>query len=321
MYRRPPPGRVGPLGLLLEPGLVGGDHARHRPRPERHRGRSGALVPGGERGGQDGRRGPVGRVLGQAPGHDLPQPGRDRVQDRVRVHHPVQHGSRRPGAERPGSPGRVGDHAAQREHVAGGPGLALGLLRRHVAGRAEHHPGRGQRRPVGGPGDPEVDDPRPVHREQHVGGLEVTVHHPAGVDRLQGLDQPGQQRPQRGLGQRAVLADHLVQRRARHERGGQPGRPFVQPAGHDRRGVDPADRPGRGDLLAEAAQELGVIGQVAAHDLDGDGPAGRGQAEVDPAHAARAELGPQPVLADHPRVIRRQCLHLRSRCRVLRLPG
>src|SRR5438034_6116017 len=31
-----------------------------------------------------------------------------------------------------------------------------------------------------------------------------------------------------------------------------------QTAGHDRRGVDPADRAGRGDLLAEPAQEVGV---------------------------------------------------------------
>ena len=180
-------------------------------------------------------------------------------------------------------------------------------------------PAGGQHRPVGGPGDPEVDHPRPVGGEQYVGGLEIAVDHPARVDGRRRLGQPGQQRPQRGLGQRPVLADHLVQRWARHERGGQPRRALVQPAGHDRRGVDPADRPGRRDLLGEPVQELLVAGQIGVHDLNGDRPAGRRQTEVDPAHAARAELGPQPVLADHPRVVRRQCLHLRSRRRVLRL--
>src|SRR5271165_1014371 len=80
----------------------------------------------------------------------------------------------------------------------------------------------------------------------------------------------------------------------------------------NRRGVDPADGPGRGDLLAESAQELGVAGQVRMDDLDGHRPAGRGEPEVDPAHAARAELGAQPVFADHARIVRGQCLHLSS---------
>ena len=215
------------------------------------------------------------------------------------MHHAVEHRGRGPGAERPGATGRVRDHAAQGEHVAGGPGPALGLLRRHVTGRAEHHSGRGRRRPVGGPGDPEVDHPGPVCGQQHVGRLEVAVHHPARVDGRQRLAQPGQQRPHAGLGQRPVFADRLLQRRARYERGGQPRRMLVQPAGHDRRGVDAADRPGRGHLLGEPAQELGVPGQVRVHHLDGDRPSGRGQAQVDPAHAARAQPGLQPVLADH----------------------
>ena len=149
-----------------------------------------------------------------------------------------------------------------------------------------------------------------------LGGLEVAVHHPAGVDGLQRLDQPGQQRPQRGLGQRAVLADHLVQRGTRHERRGQPGRPFVQPAGHDRRGVDPADRPGRATPTGRSgAGTRRHWPATRCTTLIGDGPAGRGQPEVDPAHAARAEQPAQPVLADHPRVVRRQSLHASSRCR------
>ena len=174
-------------------------------------------------------------------------------------HHPVQDGGRRPGAERSRPRRRVEHHAAEREHVArGSRAPALSLLGRHVPRRAEHHPGRRQRGSVDGARDAEVDQPRPVGGQQHVGGLEVAVHHAAGVDRLQRLDQPAQQRPQRLLGQRPVLPHDLIQRRPWDERGGQPGRPLVEPAGHDRRGVDPADGPGRRDLLAEPAQEVGV---------------------------------------------------------------
>jgi hypothetical protein len=229
------------------------------------------------------------------------------------VHHAVQDGRRRAGAERARSGRRVGDHAAEREHVARGAGaLSLGLLGRHETWRAEHHSGRCQRGSVGGAGDTEVDHPRPVGGQQHVGGLEIAVHHPACVYRLQGLDQPGEQRPQRLLGQWPVLGDQLVQAGAGYERGRQPRRALVQPAGDDRRGVDPADGPRRGDFLAEPAQELGVAGQIRVDDLDRHRPAGRGEPEVDAAHAARAELPAQPVFADHARVVRGQCLHVSS---------
>ncbi len=226
------------------------------------------------------------------------------------MYHAVQDGRRGPGAERSHPRCRVGHHAAEREHVAPRPRApALGLLGRHVARRAEHHPSSGQRGAVGGARDAEVDDPRPVGGQQDVGGLEVAVHHAAGVDGLQRLDQPGQQRPQRLLGQRPVFPHDLIQRGPWHERGGQPRRPLVQPARHDRRSVDAADRAGRGHLLAEPAQEVSVAGQVRVHDLDRHRPAGRGEPEVDPAHAARAELRAQPVLADHARIVRGQWLH------------
>ena len=43
-------------------------------------------------------------------------------------------------------------------------------------------------------GDPEIDDPRPVLRQQNVRGLEVPVHEARRVDLLKALRQPSGQR-------------------------------------------------------------------------------------------------------------------------------
>jgi hypothetical protein len=51
----------------------------------------------------------------------------------------------------------------------------------------------------------------------------------------------------------------------------------------------------RSDLAAEPGAERLVVGQFRMNDLDGDGAARRRGAQVDPAHPARPEPGPQPV--------------------------
>lgn len=83
----------------------------------------------GDRGAQAAQLGPGGRILRQASGDYLLEPRWNSVQAGLTVDDPVQHGGRgaRPERGRPG--GRVTDHAAEREHVALGPGgLAFGLF-------------------------------------------------------------------------------------------------------------------------------------------------------------------------------------------------
>ena len=60
--------------------------------------------------------------------------------------------------------------------------LAQDLLRRHIAGRADRDSGGSERcGAVGGTGDTEVDQPRSVRREQHIGRFDVAVHQPQPV--------------------------------------------------------------------------------------------------------------------------------------------
>ena len=85
--------------------------------------------------------------------------------------------------ERPATGEELERHASQRVAVAGRRArLASRLLRRHVAGRAEHGPGGGQRVVAGRARDAEVGD---AHRvavgDEQVGGLHVAVDDPAGV--------------------------------------------------------------------------------------------------------------------------------------------
>ena len=138
------------------------------------------------------------------------------------------------------------------------------------------------------------------------------MHQTAAVHRAQRVGQAGREPPDGGLGQRAVQAHHVGQRRAGHVRGGQPGRVVVDPRADHGGGVHAADQPGRRDLLAEPAQELGIAGQLRVHDLDRHRPAAGGEAEVDAAHAARAEAGAERELPDHPRIVRGKRFHLYS---------
>ena len=168
------------------------------------------------------------------------------------------------------------EHAAEREDVAfRSDGVALGLLGRHVGGRADRRVGGGDHCAARRPGDAEVDDPRPVGGNEDVAWLEVAVHKPLGVDRLQRLGQAAGQPPHGVLRQRPGLGDQGRQRRPGHERGGEPRRTVISPGADDRCGIGVADRLRGGHLTPETLHELGVAGQVGVHDLDRHRPPAR----------------------------------------------
>src|SRR5690606_7567516 len=97
----------------------------------------------------------------------------------------------------------------------GGLRTALGGLRRDVGGRADELVGAGQPGGIGQPGDPEVGEHR-VHlaaglAQQHVGGLQVPVHHAVGVAGAERVGDLGGQQRGGDRGERAVLAQVAVQ--------------------------------------------------------------------------------------------------------------
>ena len=208
------------------------------------------------------------RVLGQAPLDQRPHLGGDVLEVSRPADHALEHRGRLPGAERLAARGGEGEHRTQAEHVAERPHLLpLGLLGGHEAGRADHEAGPRQRSCLRGLGDPEVDHPRPVQGQQHVGRLEVTVHHARRMDRGQALGQIHGQRQQGPGVQRSAAPDRLGQRRAGHVRGGQPGHPGVHVRVHYQRREQAAHFPGGGDLAAEPGAELGIGGQLGVDDL------------------------------------------------------
>ncbi len=154
---------------------------------------------------------------------------------------------------------------------------------------------------------------RPVSGQQHIGRLQVPVDQAAVVHRLQRLGQPGGEPPQRGLGQRAVLGDDVIQRRSRHVHGRQPWRVVVEPGGHHRRRVQAADRAGGGDLVAEPGEEFLIPGKLRVDHLDGHRTARGGVGEVDAAHPARAQPGTERELACRTWIGWRKRLHPCSR--------
>lgn len=92
-------------------------------------------------------------------------------------------------------PGRgVNEDRRQGEHVARlrRPG-AGGLFRREVAGGTDDTTDTGELRVVGGPGHPEIDQPRPVARQEDVARLEVPVCQARAVHGLHRAAQLGGQ--------------------------------------------------------------------------------------------------------------------------------
>ncbi len=242
---------------------------------------------------------PPGRVLVEAGGDGAEQGLRDAVQLGRLMGGPVEQCVGRAGAEGRDAGGRVGEHGAEGEHIAGGGEFGPGrLLGRHETGRPDDLALRGEHRAVDGPADAEVDDSGPVEGEQDVGRLEVAVDQSRAVDGGQRLGQARAEHPQGGLGHGPVCLDGVGERRPGDVRGGQPG---LRPLGvgvHDGRGEGAADRACRIHLRLEAPAEVGVGGQFGPYDLDGDGTAAGRCGQHDAAHAARAEFPDHSVRPD-----------------------
>ena len=206
--------------------------------------------------------------------------------------------SRRRSRCRTGPPGRrVRGQRPEREQV-GRPGQ-----RRPAACSGAMNPGVPIAMPVGSAGgvgragDPEVDHPRPVRGQQHVGRLQVAVHHPGRVNRrnASAIAAVSSSTVCAGSGPKAGdrrRNEGLARRRW-------PARAACIRAGvEDLRGVQAVDplgrriswRSGRGNPASSANSGRTTLSASAR-------PPG-GEGEVDPAHPAGAEPCSQPVAGD-----------------------
>lgn len=222
-----------------------------------------------------------------------------RAQVRLVVDRSVQHRVHGAGSEGQPAGGGVREEAAEREDVAGRfGGAALGLLGREEAGGAEHGACGGQGGVLAAAGDPEVDEPGPVHAEQDVRGFDVAVyeallvHHPEGLGHGLAEDPYGAQR------ERAVGGDGLGERGSGDEGGGEPRFGRVRVGAGDPHGPRAVHLGRDLGLAAEAGPEVALFGVLRADHLDGGERAVLGAAQVDDTHAARAEASEEPVPAD-----------------------
>ncbi len=300
------PARHSPEGALQGPGpgQVGPAQPGHHP---------GALVLGQPRGQVGDHRGrcliPVGRLLGQHPGHHLGQFQRERLVQRghVRGLAHLQLGQLADGVPFEGR--LAGDQGEERrpQAVDVRPDVHLGrtqrLLRRDVIHRTHHGPTEGLGHPVPG---------RPVGaRQAHVEDLDHPV---LGQDQVGRLDVPVDEPPFVGVLQPGRRLGHVGHRPGRRDRPA-PGQQGVQGDAvdvlHDKvanvpvlAGVVDADdvrvvQGGRGPGLAQEplGRHLGVGLRDRGKDLEGDGAT---QAlvlgQVHGPHAALAELVSDEVL-------------------------
>ncbi len=198
----------------------------------------------------------------------------------------------------------LGEHAADAEEVAPPVDLAPAhLLRGHVGGGAEHHPGRGHGS-RGDAGDPEIRDlGGPLFVDEEVGGLDVAVDDPDLVGVAEALEHlmhdgdPGRE------GQGRTVAQGLEQVAALEELHHDVGRPVGVIAevedGHHVRVHHAGHRPG---LALEALLVLGVVRDLGEHDLQGHvALEERVVRVVDRSHGSLAQEPDDLVLADAPR--------------------
>lgn len=262
---------------------------------------------------------PVLRILRQTGPHQRGQRVRHTVQLRLLVDDAVQHHLGTAVPEGRVTHRRVRERGAQREHVRGrGDGGAAHLLGGEEARRADRRADVGEGRGPRGPGDAEVDDPRPLGGQQDVGRLQIPVHDTGLVDGDQPLAQGGPYGGDLRGAQRALVGDLVVQGGAGHVLRGEPGALGLEIGGHQPGRAATADPPCRRDLTREARAELLILRQIGPDHLECDPLPLLVGAQVDDAHAARAEPSVKPERADDARVLAPQAhhRHVHPRCPV-----
>ncbi len=279
-------------------------------------------LPGGdllEPQGQLQRAGTLLGVLGQTGPHQRGERVRDALQLGLLVHHPVEHHLGTAVPEGRVAHRGVRQRGAEREHVRRrSDRRPAHLLRSEEPGGADRGADVRERGGTGGPGDAEVDDPRPLRGQQDVGRLQVPVHHPGLVHGDQALGQRGAHGRDVGRDERTTVDDLVVQGGAGHVLRGEPGAVRLQVRGDQPRGAAAPDAPGRRDLAGEPRPELLVLGQVRPDDLQRDPLPLLVGAQVDHAHPARAQPPVKPERADDARVLAPQAhhRHVHPRCPV-----
>ncbi len=200
--------------------------------------------------------------------------------------------------------GGDGGDETEREHVARrGDFVARALLGGHELRGADEAATARQTGGIGGTGDAEVDDPRPVGAEEDVARLEVAVHHSRRVHGIQGAGDAGDQLERGHHRQRTVDVDGLVEGHSGHVRGGEPRLFALRVMVDHRHQVVPADLLSRLDLLLEPAPELAVAGVLTPDHLECDGLVAPGPGKVHRPHAALPDPGQQPVSGQFPRFL------------------
>ena len=254
------------------------------------------------------RRRPSRGVLGQASRDEIPDLRRHVRQTRLLVDHAVDERGDVPRAPRAAARRRVAQQCPEAEHVTGRTYLTagLGLLRRHVSRRADQQADSRQRGRPGGPGDAEVDDPRPVRRQQHVRRLQVPVHQADVVDRGQPLRKTRRKTAQLRRRQRPALAHHVIERRRVDVRRRQPRHRPLGIGVHHHSRVKPVHPPRRRDLPPEPGPELPVHGQLRTDHLHRHRPPPSRPPQEHPPHPAAAQHPNQPIRPDPIRITRLQ---------------
>ncbi len=244
-HQRPVGELLEPPLVALDRGEQGGREpapARHRRLgsvAHHHQGREAPLVGGDLAGGAPGRRHAVAGVVGadldglervrhgvgvgRAGGALLGEEAGDELVERAGyarakggdarrlLEHDLEHAGQRAVAGEGVPPAQAAEeHRPQREQIRAGVDAAIAahLLRRHVAGGAQHHAGGRELGPgIRDPRDAEVDEHRPLGRplhEEDVAGLGVAVDDAGAVDGAEGAGD--------GEAERHALGD--LQRRA-----------------------------------------------------------------------------------------------------------
>ena len=255
---------------------------------------------------------PVARRLGQRPaqhlinaGRNTPAAGRQRRRRDRQVRPDHRHVLIPDERHRPAQ--QLKRRTAQRVLI--GPPVhlpALDLLRRHVRRRAQHQPRPGQRRARPALGQAEIRQVHVIRQarpriDQHVRGLDIAVHQPRPVRRIQRAGHRRDHRRHPDRGQRPLPAQQPPHVTPRHEPHRDEQHPARLPGLIHRQDVRVIDRRRGPGLAQEPAAELLIGGQPRRQHLQRHHPAQPLIAGAEHhRHPARPDLPLQQV-PGHPR--------------------